>query len=458
MLECLHKIAIAAPTLPPPKASPPGVRGLLTALRNPLDYWSEPFFRETHQCIRVLGRTYLTVTDPALTKDLLLDRAELFRKSPLIDAVLTPILGEGLVTAAGEDWRRQRRIVAPIFQPRTVEQFLPLFIKAGDNLADRIEADAPNGRIDIVPPIQRVMLDVILDALFDVQSGEEQRQRIRADVDILAESLGRMGLIDVLGAPFWLSRRRTRAAVAATARMRGLVAEMIRDRRATGLRRTDLLDQLLYAEAPDTAERLPDRLVAENILTFLGAGPETTGMSLVWTLFLLSHSAGLQSVLRAEGQRAATGASHAGIAISELKLHRSVILEALRLYPPIASIGLTPTRPARIAGCPIRPGDHIAIGVYPTNRHEAHWSRPWDFLPDRFLADRALENSFAYLPFGHGRRICVGKSFAVMQLTAMLYRVLQRTEFNPVPGHAVTPRARITLHPIGGLSLRIRSR
>lgn len=451
-------LSFAAPTLKPPETSATGFRGLLTVLRNPLEYWSEPFFQETHQSTRLWGRTYLTVTDPGLAKDILLDRADLFRKSPLIEAIVKPILGEGLLTAVGDDWRRQRRIVAPIFRPRTVERFLPLFFRAGDELAERIKSGASEGRIDIVPPIKRAMLDVILDALFDARSNDRHRQCVRADVDTLVDCLGRIGLLDVLGAPFWLSRRRTRAAVAATERMRTLVADMIRERLATGLRRTDLLDQLLYAEAPDTGERLSERLVAENILTFIGAGPETTAMGLVWTLYLVSQSSELQSALQKEAVQAADACVDASVRIAELPLHRSVILEALRLYPPIASIGVSPTERTKISSCPVRPSDHVAIGIYTTNRHEKHWTNPGDFLPTRFQADHLLEHSFAYLPFGQGRRICVGKSFAMMQLIAMLFSVLRRWEFETLEKQEVVPRARITLHPVGGLHLRVRPR
>ena len=443
-------------TICPAKRTRTGLAGLAIAMRNPLEYWSEPFFREEFQCARYFGRTFLTITDPGLARDVLLTRADLFRKSPLIEAIIRPILGDGLVSAVGADWRRQRRIVAPVFRPAEVLGFLPLFLAAGDLLADRLGEAAQHGTVDIVPQIQRTMLDAILDSLFGASLGEGERRQVRRDVDVLTSSLGRVGLLEVIGAPPWMPRRRTRESAKAANRMRHVVSDMILERRSKDHRRMDLLDLLLHSHDPETGEVLPDRLVAENMLTFLGAGTETTGMALVWTLFVIAHLPGLQMELRDEARRVSGNGRMTSDGVTGLALHDRVVMEALRLYPPVASIGLTPTRSTTIGGQLLRPGDHVAVGVYPINRHRSWWRDADSFDPDRFLRCPSASRSFAYLPFGNGRRICVGKTFAMLLLKVMLARLLERCEFATIPGQMVVPRARITLHPVGGLKLGLR--
>jgi cytochrome P450 len=133
---------------------------------------------------------------------------------------------------------------------------------------------------------------------------------------------------------------------------------------------------------------------------------------------------------------------------------RAVISEAMRLFPPAASIGRQPKAAMELRGMAITPRTRIHIPVFALHRNTRLWDNPNAFDPDRFAADRVKARSrYAFLPFGGGQRVCIGASFAMLEAVVILATLIRAYRIRPVPGHRPKPVARVTLRPAHGMPL-----
>ena len=137
-------MSIHAETLParvvPPTERLTTFRYLRTVVRNPLEVWPEAVYRDAVYAERFMGQDTLFVMEPDLVKRMLIDEPERYAKSDMMKRLLAPALGNGMLNADGADWRRQRRIVAPIFRPDRISSYVATMLTAGEREADRLTA------------------------------------------------------------------------------------------------------------------------------------------------------------------------------------------------------------------------------------------------------------------------------------------------------------------------------
>ena len=255
-----------------------------------------------------------------------------------------------------------------------------------------------------------------------------------------------------------MSQRRARASAAffeqavdaIIERRRALVA-------ASGTIPRDLLTLLLEASDPQTGTGLTHEEVRANVVTFIGAGHETTANALTWSLYLLSLSPEWRERLAAEADRVLAGPIEQ--ALDGLVETRAVIEEAMRLYPPVASLSREALGPDDLCGRRIRKGALIIVSPWVLHRHELLWRDPGSFDPSRFLPGaRETIDRFAYLPFGAGQRVCIGAAFSLQEAVIVLAHVMRSFALTPAPGQKIEPVQRITLRPRDGLRLRLERR
>ena len=205
-----------------------------------------------------------------------------------------PELGEGLLTVEGEAWKTQRRVLAPLFTPRTIASFALPMAHAADALVARWRRLREGQRLDIQKEMARVTLDVLQRTIFSDGLAREPEEFMAAMTRYF-ESVGQLDPFDLLDMPAWLprlSRLRSRSALTFFADAVDAIVARRKHRleveAEAGPR--DLLTLLLEAQDPETGSGLSEHEVRTNIVTFIGAGHETTANALTWTLFLLSHS------------------------------------------------------------------------------------------------------------------------------------------------------------------------
>ncbi|WP_375457818.1 cytochrome P450 [uncultured Enterovirga sp.] len=446
------------PPAPVPLRRPPDLFAFLKGARtNPLTTWTAEHFEAPILAGEgVLGRVTV-ISDPAAIRHVLVDRAANYRKDDLQRRVLAPGLGNGLLTAEGDEWRRQRRAMASLFTPRTVTGFARPMADAADRIVRRLRRRGDGRRVDAALEMTRVTLDVLERTIFT--------EGLKRDPDALSqaitryfEAIGPIDPLDVFGMPDWLPRIGRLRARPALRFFEEVVGELFDARKALlargGEAPRDLLTLLLQASDPETGDRLSDLEVKANVVTFIGAGHETTANALSWSLYLLSQAPDIRERLEREVDEAADLTD-----MSALPLTRAVIDEAMRLYPPVPFLSRAAIEDDRVADYRIPKGSLVMIAPYVLHRHRRLWSEPDHFDPDRFLPEnRGAIDRFAYLPFGAGPRVCIGAAFSLQEAVIVLATLARATRLDLEPGHVVTPVHRVTLRPGGGLPMRVRLR
>jgi cytochrome P450 len=446
------------PVVPRPRREQPGLLAFLKAVRaNPITTWLDEHFVETVVAREgAMGRVTV-VSDPALIRYLFVENAANYRKDDLQRRVLAPGLGNGLLTAEGEEWKLQRRTLAPIFSARHVLGFAAPMNEAGARIGRRLaRRDATT--VDVPLEMTRVTLDVLERTIFTEGLSSDPDALGRAITRFL-ESVGPVDPMDVFGVPAFVPRIGRLRARPAIRFFEEVVNALIARRRTqldAGTAPSDLLTLLLQAQDPETGKGLSDLEVKANIVTFIAAGHETTANALTWALYCLSQD----QDARARVEREVDAVQGDGFDADALPFTKAVMEETMRLFPPVPFLSRQALAEDRIGRIKIPKGSLIMVAPYVLHRHRTLWDDPEAFMPERFLPEnRAAVQRFSYLPFGAGPRVCIGQSFSLQEAVIVLAHIARAARFSLAPDHApVTPLQRVTLRPEHGLRMQVERR
>ena len=450
--------------VPPYPRRPDRPRGSLSTLlaiqRNPIEIWGKADFERPVSIGRTIFGLRGAAHDPAAVRRIFLDNAANYRKDDLQLRILRPGLGNGLLTSEGEDWRFQRRALAPLFSPRQIAEFAPAVHRVGRAAVDRMSRRREGAVADISQVMSRMTLEVLEQTLFSQGLGQEASAFQRA-VTSYFETIGRVDPLDLLGAPAFLPRLRRRRGRGALEFFDSAVDAIIEKRRALLDRGAeaprDLLTLLMSAKDPENGRGIADVDVRANIVTFINAGHETTANGLTWTLFLLSQSPEWRERAEADADKAFD--ANGSVTTEKCEILRAVFEEALRLYPPAAMLARQAIADDELAGAHIPAGAVITVSPYVLHRRRGLWDQPDAFDPSRFLGEaRDRIDRFAYIPFGAGPRVCIGMAFALQEGILLLAHLLRAFRFDLVEGEVVMPLQRVTLRPRGGLKMHVKRR
>ncbi len=444
------------PPAPTPREKPLGLLARVATLRrNPIEIWTRAHYERPVLVGRTVFGRRAVVSDPAGVRRVFLDNAANYRKDDLQLRVLRPALGNGLLTADGEEWRAQRRSLAPLFTPRQVAAFAQAMAEATRQGVDWLR-QRDHRRVDLSSEMARLTLEILEHTLFSSGLGRDASEFQQA-VTHYFDTVADVSLFDLMGITSFLPRRAQRKGRAVIEWFGRAVEDIIGARReliaagATAPR--DILTLLLEAQDPETGRGMPEQDLRANIVTFIGAGHETTANALTWTLYLLSQSPPWRDRVEAEAE-AELDAGAMDTLIERMPGTKAVLEESLRLYPPAAILTRTAIAADEIGGILIKPGTLVTVSPFLLHRHRTLWEHPDEFDPSRFIgANRDRIDRFAYIPFGTGPRVCIGMGFALQEAIIVLAHLVRAFRFELVSGHVVQPVQRITLRPQGGIPM-----
>jgi cytochrome P450 len=446
------------PPAPKPRSSPPSTLEMIRIVyRNPLELWGEPSYNEKWISVSSIGGPLLIANDPGLIRRVLVENAKNYKMARVRQKILRPILRDGLLTAEGEVWRRSRKAMAPVFTPRHIHGFAAPMLKRAEEFATRYEE---GGTTELARDMTMLTYDILAETLFSGEIAGESGSFAK-QVDRLFETMGRVDPLDLLGAPDWLPRITRLLGRNSLAFFRRIVAETMEMRRQRMARDPDgtpedFLTLLLRAEGPDGLTRAE---IEDNIITFIGAGHETTARALGWMLYCLAESPWEREPIEKEID--AVMASGAGPAewLEKMPLARAAFEEALRLYPPAPSINREAVEDDTYQDLAIPKGTQVLVMPWTIHRHRALWDNPEAFIPARFAPGaREKIDRFQYLPFGAGPRVCIGASFAMQEAMIALGVLMSRYRFDTVAETKPWPVQKLTTQPEGGLPMRVTRR
>ncbi len=459
MADTLNEPPFIPQTVTPPEKPLGMVHGLLQMIANPLYVWPRAMYENPYHGVRWIGRTFHYFRRPEHMKAVFLDHPDIFRKSQFQKKLVGPALGEGLLTSEGEHWKFQRRAASPAFRIDKLRALAPAFASSAEATVERIKAKAKAGPIDLMAEMQHATLDVIVETILGGADPNFGFDRIATTVEDYIQTMGKPDLLDMFGTPNWVPRPWGGKGRKAAEGLKQSAVNAIERRRASGETRNDLLGLLLAARDPETGKGLSDDELRDNVVTFIGAGHETTALTLTFSLYLIANAPEIQERLLREALDVCGDKPVDAAMIDAMPFHEQVIKEAMRLYPPVAIIDRVAQSDIDLGDVQVKKGDFAFALIYIMHRHKALWEHPERFDPDRFSEERAKSiPRFQYMPFGAGPRICIGMKFAYMEAISILATLVRELRFLPNPNHTVEPNIRITLRPERGMPLFVEAR
>ena len=446
------------PPAPIPRTKPPSTLEMMRIVyRNPLELWGEPSYNEPYISVTGIGGPLVIANDPALIRHVLVDNAKNYRMATVRQKILRPILRDGLLTAEGDVWKRSRKAMAPVFTPRHIFGFAKPMLERSEAFAERYEA---GGTVDVAHDMTLLTYDVLAETLFSGEIAGEPGS-FASQINHLFETMGRVDPLDLLRAPDWLPRLTRLRGRKTMAYFRKIVADTI-VMRSDRLKREpdkvpeDFLTLLLRAEGP---EGLTRGEIEDNIITFIGAGHETTARALGWTIYCLAEAPWEREPIEREIDAVLAREPDPVKWLDAMPLTRAAFDEALRLYPPAPSINREPIVPETWRDLKIPKGAAVLMMPWTIHRHRKLWDRPNAFMPERFHpGNREKIDRYQYLPFGAGPRVCIGASFAMQEAMIALAVLMSGFRFDTTPETKPWPVQKLTTQPQGGLPMRVTRR
>jgi len=455
----------------------------------------QPVFVPLYKLFRTYGpvfrlsfgpKTFVVVSDPAVAKRLLLTDAAKYSKG-LLSEILEFVMGEGLIPADGEVWRVRRRAIVPALHRRYVASMVGMFGAASRRGCDRLAA-ADGAPVEMENFFSRLALDIIGKAVFNYEFDalDNDDPVIQAVYTALREAEYRSTAF----IPYWnfpplrwivpRQRRVQEALVTINATLDGLVAKC----RALCAREGDVFgEEFLSEEDPSilhfllaSGEEISSKQLRDDLMTMLIAGHETTAAVLTWTMHLLAEHPEAAARVRAEADALLGGAPDPALGhkpdgmggrlptvddLRELRFTTRVINESMRLYPQPPVLIRRALEDGEAGGYPVKAGTDFFISVWNLHRSPALWDEPDAFRPERFgpvdgtaPVPNETTTDYAYLPFGGGRRKCVGDQFALFESVVALATLMRRFDFARPPGAPpVGMTTGATIHTTAGLYL-----
>jgi cytochrome P450 len=401
--------------------------------------------------VRVVTHRGFLINDPRLIGEVLTTRNEDFRKVFMLRNNKL-FLGNGMLTSEHEIWRPKRRLAQPVFHHDRLENYAHIIVEEAARTADQWQS---GGVKDVQNEMMSLTLRVVVRCLFDT-AAHVDTGRIGRNVEVVQRRMSEriralIPLPDTAPTPDNIPLR------LAIWDLDRIVNNFIRRRRERGADGTDLLSSLMRAEQQGV--RLTDRELRDEAMTMLFAGHETTALALSWSWYLLSAHPAEARALCAELDRVLGGRPPTLRDLPDLVVAHQIVKEAMRLYPPIYAFGRDAVRDTTIGGHRVPKGTSAMIAPWVIHRDARFYPAPQEFRPGRWTADfeRGLPR-FAYIPFGGGARMCIGRAFAMTEAVLALATLAQRYRLTLADGHPIELWPTFSLRSRHGMVMNIHSR
>jgi cytochrome P450 len=364
---------------------------------------------------------------------------------------LIPLLGDGLLTIDDDYHDRARAIMMPAFHR---EQVAVAMAAMEVETAAAIASLPRGGVVDIYDWMRNLAMRIAMRALLGLDPDE--RGKGAAAAEHFERALGYYGidyglrLLRGPGSP-WRKLLASREVLDEI-----VFGEVARHRADPDPERRDILSLLVGARG-EAGEAFSDREVRDQVMTLMFAGHDTSTSTLTFLVHELARHPEVTERLREEQARVLGGAAPTPEQLEREMPYLDMVLdEVLRLYPP-AWIG--PRRAVRefdFGGYTVPRGAYVNYCSWASHRIPEVFPDPEAFIPERFTRERkaALPRG-AYVPFGGGQRICIGKRFGQTEVKLVATMLLQRLDLGALPGRTMTVRQMPTLSPKGGLRMRV---
>jgi len=433
---------------------------IIKITRNPVESMGRSGYERGVTQFTFFKHTFTYINSPEAIKHCFIDNRENYHFQKIRQRLLETIAREGLLTVEGPDWQHARRAISSMFTPRNVKSFAQTIRETTERVMDDLFGHSdPILTANIFSQLTYLVLS---DTLFsgDIQADQAQ---VLEDVATTLETMGRPHLLDMLGAPDWLPRITNKAGQNALNNIREMIARVIEKRQAKKTNGNplpdDFLTRLLSVGDDGQTHPFTDAQIEDHIISFIGAGHETTARALCWLVYLLSQDTKRRARLEAEidaldidGLPCENWADH-------LPYTLACFEETMRLFPPAPFISREAITDDTVDGYAVAADEVVMINTWQLHRHTQYWDNPSAFIPERFLPEnRGKIGRFQYLPFGVGERVCIGQRFALQEAGILIALLLRRYRFDYAGDAPPWPKLRLTVQTDNDMPMRVSRR
>ncbi|XP_046636795.1 cytochrome P450 4C1-like isoform X4 [Daphnia pulicaria] len=429
-------------------------------------------------------RPFVQISSPVfiekiLTSHTLIDKGKSY-------SILRPWLGDGLLLASGDKWRRSRRLLTPAFHFQILDNFFDVFNKNAEILCEqlaKVDKTSTSGEfkedVDVFPFLKKCTLDIICEAAMGIQinaqlqDSEYIRNVHRISEIVIERFLSGKGML-----PDWLYNltQSGREQNKILKQMHDFTSKVIRERKVEIALEEDLPEEAKDEEITGTKKRrafldlmllankngveLSDLDIRNEVDTFMFEGHDTTASAIVWFLYCMAINPKHQALVQEELNEVFGGSNRPCTMedTTKLKYLECCIKESLRLYPPVPVFSRYMTEEIELGGYKIPTEAFVNLQIYALHRYEEYFPEPDLFKPERFQTNEAIgRHAFAFVPFSAGSRNCIGQRFAMFEEKVLTSTLLRRFRFSYDLGKRGPRKAipELVLKPKDGMPLRI---
>ena len=399
----------------------------LEILKNPLPFHHQNFEEQGDVFRLKIGfkNSVVFVRDAAFAEYVLQKNQKNYTKSKIQTEDLVKYVGTGLLTAEGDHWKKQRKLIQPAFHKKQLANLL-------DSIKNAILLEyskiTPNEVIDIFPILNDLAFQAVVKSLFSSAANQEDINRLQ----YITEAAQKM-LVKELRQPYlgwWFNvSGEIKKHVDLTGEARQILKRIVNERRASGITENDLLDMLLDARYEDGNPMEEEQLIDEILILFT-AGHETTSNALTFIAQLLALHPEWQEKILTERNTILADSDDLMDLVTQSKICQQVIEEGMRLYPPVYFIDRVNKEVDTFNDLHIEAGCNLLFSVYEMHRHPKLWEQPEAFLPERF-SEGGRKFSSHYFPFGAGPRKCIGNNFAMFEMIIAVSELVSKFKIEP---------------------------
>jgi len=435
------------PMVPPGPPGEPFIGNARAFVLDPLDYLRR--CAQTYGDILQihLGTTAIyMLSHPDYIEHVLLTHQKHYTKSRFTQRRKS-LFGNGLIFSEGDFWLRQRRLMQPSFHHRNIERYSEAMVE----LTQRLTADWQDGeKLNMHDEMMQLSLGIVVKTLFDTDNAGDTRA-IGQVLDVLIDQVS-AAAVRPLQFPDWFPTAGNRRYNAALARLNTIIANIIHEHRQRGTASNDLLATLLQAQDED-GQRMSDKQIRDEVVNLYIAGHETVALALAFTWYLLAEHPDVEAQLHTELERVLRGRAPTIADLPNLPYTEQIVVEALRLYPPVWGIFRDCAQADEIAGYPIAPKTVVLLSPWVIQRDARFYEEPEIFRPERWHHAANPPTRFAYFPFGGGQRLCIGNNFALVEARLALATLAQQWHFTLATTDPLELVPSITMRPKHGIWL-----
>ncbi|MBE9059753.1 cytochrome P450 [cf. Phormidesmis sp. LEGE 11477] len=353
----------------------------------------------------------------------------------------------GLWGVNGTDHQRQRRLMMPAFHGQKIQGYWQDMVEITESSLNKLQ---PGETINLIEMTRLLAMRIATKTLFGEDSGEEGQgvgHLIEQALEVLSKPITALLPHDVPGLPY---RKFLNLITDFDEAMRAVIAQK---RSQPVGDSNDVLSMLIQARDEETGDGLSEDELLGHVGSIFAAGHETTSLALGWTMLLLSQHPQIAADLLDELTAVLQGEAPRIDQLDQLPLLDGVIKESLRLIPSVPFTWRYNNQPIELGGHLLPVGTEVYCSIYATHHMPELYPQPQKFDPSRW--EHIQPDTWEYMPFHAGSRMCIGAAFAKMELKVVLAMLLQRYRLELVPTVPIDRYGLITIAPKNGLPMRI---